>query len=254
MLIFVRPESFPTQKNTKNGFKSHDVYYSLSWKDRRTPRFLLDVVGSHEHNSRKCMNCWFVLTFQQSSVWSQDDCHMSKGFYSTKSTHKKKQGAQQFQLLVSSKKSSFSSFQNPTGWTIRSPWSLPTFSQEPHMHWALLWEIRRPQMWSEQINGSSLDWKTRSVLSWKNQFCFGTYILINAKQIFKLNMNLYQCIYIYICTSKQLVSSLCVDRSLFLNAFVLEWFLNGVQCRCWSFWRFKMDQAFDISIEMTQKC
>lgn len=65
MLIFVRPESFPTQKKHQNGFKSHDVYYSLSWKNHGTPRFLWDVVGSHKHNSQKCMNCWFVLRFQQ---------------------------------------------------------------------------------------------------------------------------------------------------------------------------------------------
>ena len=115
-----------------------------------------------------------------------------------------------------------------SGWTIRSPGKpeIPTFSQEPHMHWALQWEIRRPQMWSDQINGSSLDWKTRSVLSWTNQFCFGTYV--HAKQIFQLiiyeSISMY--INIFICTSKQLVSSLCVDQNSFLNAFVLEGFLN----------------------------
>ena len=139
------------------------IFLILSWKDRRTPRFLLDVVGSHKHNSQKCMNCWFVLTFQQRSVWSQDDCHMSKGFYGKNSTHKQKQGVQQFQLLVSSKKSSFFYLSKSTGWTIRSPWSLPTCAGTSY---ALSLTVGNPP--ASNVIGAN-QWK---LLGLKNKICF----------------------------------------------------------------------------------
>ena len=60
----------PPQKKRKNGFKWHDVYYSkLEGSENTKISVYIDMVGSHEHSSQKCMNCWFVLTFQQRSVW-----------------------------------------------------------------------------------------------------------------------------------------------------------------------------------------
>lgn len=146
------------------------MFIILSWKDRRTPRFLLDVVGSHEHNSQWCMNCWFVLTFQQRSVWRI----LFKKIHTHTHTQKKHKVFNNFNFQFLPRNLPFSTFQNPTGWTIRSPGKpeIPTFWQEPHMHWALLWEIRRPQMWSDQINGSSLDWKTRSVFELEESILF----------------------------------------------------------------------------------
>lgn len=201
------------------------IFLILSWKDRRTPRCLLDVVGSHEHNSQKCMNCWFVLTFQQRSVWSEDDCHMSKGFYGKNSTQKNIKKKPRCSTV-----STFSFFQEIL---LFLPFKINRVNHQVALKPS---DMRRNLICIEPYCGKSaglkcdrsksmeVPWieKQDLFLSWKNQFCFGTYV--HAKQIFQLYMNLYQCV--YICTSKQLVSSLCVDQILFLNAFVLEWFLN----------------------------
>lgn len=227
------------------------IFIILSWKNHRTPRFLLDVVGSHEHNSLK------VHELLIRAHVSTEECLKSRWLPHVKRILFKKFNTQK--KTRCSTVSTFSFFQEIL---LFLPFKIqqgePSGRPEAFRH------FRRNLICIEPYCGKSAGLKcdrSKSMeapwsekqdlfLSWKNQFCFGTYV--HAKQIFQLYMNLYQCV--YICTSKQLVSSLCVDRSLFLNAFVLEWFLNGVQCRCWSFWRFKMDQAFDISIEMTQKC